>query len=55
MGNGEEAHVHWDEIARQMPDILMAASTSYYRQREIELIERHLGCLAGQRVLKLDL
>jgi SAM-dependent methyltransferase len=38
-----------------MPDILPAASTGYYRRREIALIQRHFGNLQGQRVLKLDL
>ncbi len=45
----------WDEIARQMPDILPAASTGYYRRQEIALIQRYVGDLRGQRVLKLDL
>ncbi len=46
---------HWDRIARDMPDLLPAASTRYYRQMEIELIRRHVGDLRGKKVLKLDL
>jgi SAM-dependent methyltransferase len=52
---GQEDPLHWDEIARQMPDILPAASTGYYRRQEIALIKRHFGDLRHQRVLKLDL
>jgi SAM-dependent methyltransferase len=36
-------------------DFSRARSTQYYRRREIALIERWLGPLAGKRVLKLDL
>jgi SAM-dependent methyltransferase len=46
---------HWDRIARDMPDLLPAASTRYYRQMEIALIRRHVGDLRGKKVLKLDL
>lgn len=52
---GNDDPLHWDVIARQMPDIFRAASTGYYRRREIALIRRHVGDLHGQRVLKLDL
>jgi SAM-dependent methyltransferase len=52
---GNEDPLHWDEIARQMPDILPAASTGYYRRREIALIQQHFGNLRGKSVLKLDL
>ena len=38
-----------------MPDILPAASTQYYRHREIALIQQHFGDLQGKSVLKLDL
>jgi SAM-dependent methyltransferase len=38
-----------------MPDFGTAPSTSYYRNREIALIERATGSLDGKRVLKLDL
>jgi len=52
---GNEDPLHWDEIALQMPDILPAASTGYYRRQEIALIKRHFGDLRDLRVLKLDL
>ncbi|KPK91127.1 MAG: hypothetical protein AMJ88_14545 [Anaerolineae bacterium SM23_ 63] len=45
----------WDDLARMMPDILPAASTQYYRQREIALIRHHFGDLRGKKILKLDL
>lgn len=45
----------WDEIAATMPDFATAPSTLYYREREIDLIRRAAGPLAGKRVLKLDL
>ncbi len=45
----------WDKIARSFPDLFPAASTQYYREREIELIRRAAGPLLGKRVLKLDL
>ncbi|MFA5028696.1 MAG: hypothetical protein WC713_12575, partial [Candidatus Methylomirabilota bacterium] len=45
----------WDRLAAAMPDLLPAASTQYYRRREIALLARHAGPLAGQRILKLDL
>jgi SAM-dependent methyltransferase len=45
----------WDDLARTMPDILPAASTQYYRQREIALIQHHFGSLRGKKILKLDL
>ncbi len=38
-----------------MPDILPAASTQYYRHREIAVIQQHFGDLQGKLVLKLDL
>lgn len=38
-----------------MPDILPAASTQYYRRREIALIQQHFGAFQGKKVLKLDL
>jgi ubiquinone/menaquinone biosynthesis C-methylase UbiE len=51
----ELLRTHWDDIARDMPDLLSAASTQYYRQMEIALIQRHVGELQGKKVLKLDL
>jgi SAM-dependent methyltransferase len=45
----------WDLVAHQMPDILPAVSTRYYRRCEIALIRRFWGPLHGKRVLKLDL
>ncbi len=45
----------WDNIARSFPDLFPAASTQYYREREIELIRRAAGPVRGKRVLKLDL
>jgi SAM-dependent methyltransferase len=45
----------WDAVAASMPDFGTAPSTAYYRNREIALIERAAGPLAGKRVLKLDL
>jgi len=47
--------VRWDEIASQFPDLYPAASTKYYRNREIDLILRSFGKLQNKRVLKLDL
>ena len=52
---GQSQHQRWDDIARMMPDILPAASTQYYRQREIALIQHHFGALRGKKILKLDL
>ncbi len=49
------ASAHWDAIASRMPDLFPAASTQYYRRCEIALVERCIGPLHGQRVLKLDL
>lgn len=46
---------HWDNIAKNMPDIFHAASTQYYRRREIALIQRHLNTLEKHKILKLDL
>jgi SAM-dependent methyltransferase len=46
---------HWDNVARKMPDLFAAASTRYYRQCEMALIQRNFGALNGKRVLKLDL
>lgn len=54
-GGSRELSRYWDHVARKMPDILPAASTQYYRQREIALIKDHFGPLEGKRVLKLDL
>lgn len=45
----------WDRLAAGMPDLLSAASTQYYRRREIALLQRHVGPLADKRLLKLDL
>ena len=45
----------WDRLAAEMPDLLSAASTQYYRRREIALFQRYVGPLAGKRLLKLDL
>lgn len=45
----------WDRVAASMPDFVTAPSTGYYRRREIDLIRRAAGPLAGKRVLKLDL
>jgi len=45
----------WDQIAVQVPDLFPAASTQYYRRREIDLIEDAFGFLQGVKVLKLDL
>ena len=47
--------LHWDGVARGLPDFFAAASTQYYRECEIALIRRAVGRLAGRRVLKLDL
>ncbi len=53
-GNGTTS-AKWDAVAAGMPDFSTAPSTAYYRNREIALIERAVGPLAGKRVLKLDL
>jgi len=45
----------WDRVAASMSDFASAPSTAYYRAREIDLIQRAAGPLAGKRVLKLDL
>jgi len=45
----------WDQIAIKFPDLFPAASTQYYREREIELLGRTVEPLNGKRVLKLDL
>jgi SAM-dependent methyltransferase len=45
----------WERVARSLGDFSQARSTLYYRRREIALIRRWLGPLAGKRVLKLDL
>ncbi len=45
----------WDRVAASMSDFASAPSTAYYRAREIDLIRRAAGPLAGKRVLKLDL
>jgi SAM-dependent methyltransferase len=45
----------WERIASSWRDLSAARSTLYYRRREIALIERWLGPVAGKRVLKLDL
>jgi SAM-dependent methyltransferase len=47
--------INWDAVAGSMPDFVTAPSTTYYRNREIALIARAAGPLAGKRVLKLDL
>jgi len=52
---GRKQRQQWDDVARVMPDILPAASTQYYRQREIALIQQHFGALRGKKILKLDL
>ena len=54
-GQEQEQRRHWDSLSRMMPDILPAASTQYYRQREIALIQQHFGTLRGKKILKLDL
>lgn len=46
---------HWDAIALDIPDLLQAPSTQYYRRCEIALIRRFIGPLKGKRILKLDL
>lgn len=50
-----EQRLHWDAIARSMPDLYEVYSTRYYRRCEITLISRLIGPLRGQKVLKLDL
>jgi hypothetical protein len=45
----------WDRVAWSLRDFSQARSTRYYRRCEIALIQRWLGPLAGQRVIKLDL
>jgi len=45
----------WDEIADGFRDIYPAASTKYYKRREIELINSFFGPLKDKKVLKLDL
>jgi SAM-dependent methyltransferase len=45
----------WETVARSLGDFSQARSTLFYRQREIALIRRWLGPLAGKRILKLDL
>ena len=47
--------MQWDRVAASMPDFSSAPSTGYYRKREMALIDRAAGPLAGKRVLKLDL
>ena len=53
--NGTSQAAKWDAVASSMPDFSTAPSTMYYRNREIALLERAVGPLAGKRVLKLDL
>ncbi|MBT5876848.1 MAG: class I SAM-dependent methyltransferase [Candidatus Latescibacteria bacterium] len=50
-----EQRLHWDGIARAMPDLYEVYSTRYYRRCEITLISRLIGPLLGKKVLKLDL
>ncbi|MBV8202011.1 MAG: methyltransferase domain-containing protein [Acidobacteria bacterium] len=45
----------WERVASSWQDFSAARSTLYYRRREIALIERWLGPMAGKKVLKLDL
>jgi SAM-dependent methyltransferase len=45
----------WDRIAASVGDLTGAPSTAYYRRCEIALLQRSLGDLRGQRILKLDL
>src|SRR5260370_7606118 len=45
----------WERVAASLQDFSAARSTLYYRRREIALIERWLGPVAGKKVLKLDL
>lgn len=53
--NGMSPSAKWDAVASAMPDFATAPSTVYYRNREIALLQRACGSLAGKRVLKLDL
>ncbi|HJQ38276.1 MAG TPA: class I SAM-dependent methyltransferase [Thermoanaerobaculia bacterium] len=53
--NASKQSANWDRVAASMPDFSTAPSTAYYRNREIALIERAVGPLAGKKVLKLDL
>lgn len=46
---------HWEALATDMQDLFPAASTQYYRRREVALIRRYVGPLRSKRVLKLDL
>jgi SAM-dependent methyltransferase len=46
---------HWEAVAHRLPDLFGAPSTQHYRRREMALVDRHLGPLAGKRILKLDL
>src|SRR5258708_12584004 len=45
----------WERVAASLQDFSAARSTLYYRRREIALIERWPGPVAGRKVLKLDL
>jgi SAM-dependent methyltransferase len=45
----------WDHVGAEFPDLGGAASTTFYFENEQRLLRRHLGSLAGQRVLKTDL
>lgn len=45
----------WEHTARGVGDLWGAATTQYYRRREMALLELAFGPLAGKRLLKLDL
>jgi SAM-dependent methyltransferase len=45
----------WDHVGAEFPDLGGAASTTFYFENEKRLLSRHLGTLAGKRVLKTDL
>jgi SAM-dependent methyltransferase len=51
----ERQRQSWDRVAASVRDFSAAPSTLYYRRCEMALIERSLGDLRGQRILKLDL
>lgn len=51
----QRQRLSWERTAAGISDLWGAPSTQYYRRREMELISRAFGPLAGKRVLKLDL
>lgn len=51
----QRERVHWDDVARAMPDLSGARSTACYRVCEQALVERTLAPRAGEWLLKLDL